>query len=279
MLFAKLAAPVLALTLSTLSASAQFLQPTTLAAIASTSASKPLPSLTKSVVASPSKSKGPDQLEVHPFSTYAVGVKVSTLGTGAEIATPLARSWNLRGTANFAQFKYNFTIDGISYNTGVNLRSGQINLDWFPFHGGFHISPGILYFRNGLSGSASVRPAKSFSLDSVNYINSVDDPVYGTASFVYQHHFAPMVLFGFSNLIPRNGSRISVPFEIGLAYTAAPVVAVQLNGTACTRQGCFNAGTDPATQQNLKLQLRDVQDQANKAPVFPIASLGFAFRF
>jgi hypothetical protein len=273
----KLVAPVLALTLSALSAQSQFLEPATLADIAT---SKPLPRLTSSKVEAPkSKSKGPDKLEVHPFSTFAIGVKVSTLGTGAEIATPLARSWNLRGTANFAQFRYNFTLDGISYNTGVNLRSGQINADWFPFHGGFHISPGVLYFRNGLSGSASVQPARSFSLDSVNYINSVDDPVHGTASFVFQRHLAPMVLFGFSNIIPRDSTHISVPFEFGIAYTEAPVVAVQLNGTACTHQGCFNAGTDPSTQKNLKQQLHDVRDSANKFPVYPIASLGFAFRF
>jgi hypothetical protein len=56
-------------------------------------------------------------------------------------------------------------------------------------------------------------------------------------------------------------------------------MAVQLAGTACTVEGCFNAGTDAGTQQNLKQEVQDVDNTVNKVVVYPIASLGFAFRF
>jgi hypothetical protein len=226
----------------------------------------------------PSKSD-PDKLQVHPFSTLAISVHAGTLGAGLEAATPLSRSLNLRIGANFIDWKYAFNIDGINYATNINFRNGQANIDWFPFHGGFHISPGVLYFRNGLSGTALVPPGQPFTLSNTSYINSVDDPVGGTASVTYGHSMAPTLMFGMSNIIPRNGRHFSMPFEFGAAYTQAPLMNVILAGTACTVQGCFNAGTDPDTQANLKQEISDINQTVKKIPVFPIVSLGFAVRF
>ncbi len=222
---------------------------------------------------------GADKLEVHPFSTVAIGIHASSLGAGLEAATPLSRSLNLRIGANFIDWKYAFNIDGINYATNINFRNGQASIDWFLFHGGFHISPGVLYFRNGLSGTALVPPGQPFTLSNTSYINSVDDPVGGTASVTYAHHFAPALMFGMSNIIPRNGRHFSMPFEFGAAYTQAPVMNVILAGTACTVEGCFNAGTDPDTQANLKQEISDINQTVKKIPVFPIVSLGFAVRF
>jgi len=225
------------------------------------------------------KTKNADKLQVHPFSTLAVGVKASTLGAGVEIATPLSRSLNLRASGYYMLFDSAFSIDGINYSTKVNFRSGQLNVDWFPFHNGFHVSPGILYFRNGLSGSADIDPGKPFSLSDVSYINSIDDPVSGTASITYGQHLAPTLTFGFSNIIPRSGKHFTVPFEFGAAYTQPAVMDVNLAGLACTVQGCFNAATDPGTQANLHQEINDINDTIKKVPLFPIVSLGLAFRF
>ncbi len=290
MFSAKLVAPLIALALCASPANPQALQPIALAAISTSIdslASSSNPTSDSVNLNSPPASLTPhkkskshsDELQVNPFSTFAVGIKAGTLGAGAEIATPLSRSLNLRAGANFAEFRYAFAIDGISYYTGVDYSSAQMSIDWFPFHGGFHISPGFIYFNTGASGAAAVPPAESFQLDNVNYINSVDDPVGGNASFVYHHHLAPALMFGFSNIIPRDGSHFSIPFEVGVAYTGAPQMAVQLAGTACTLQGCFNAGTDPGTQQNLKQEVHDVDDTVKKIVAYPIVSLGFAYRF
>jgi hypothetical protein len=228
---------------------------------------------------SASSKSSADKLEVHPFSTFAIGIHASSLGAGLEAATPLSRSLNVRAGANFIDWKYAFNIDGINYATNINFRNGQASIDWFPFHGGFHVSPGVLYFRNGLSGTALVPPGQLFILSNTAYINSVDDPVGGTASVIYAHHFAPALMFGMSNIIPRNGRHFSMPLEFGAAYTQAAAMNVILAGTACTVQGCFNAGTDPGTQANLKQEISDINQTVKKIPVFPIVSLGFAVRF
>jgi len=236
--------------------------------------SQSLPSLREKT-----NSRQKDKLQGKPFSTFAVGIKASTLGAGIEAATPLSSSLNLRASGNFIDWGYSFNIDGINYFTQINFRSGQIGVDWFPFHGGFHISPGILYFKNGLSGIAKVPPGQAFQLNNTSYINSVDDPVSGTASVTYSQHIAPSLTVGFSNIIPRNGKHFNIPFEVGAAYTRAAYMNIQLDGTACTVQGCFNAATDPDTQVNLQSEIKQINQDVKKIPVFPILSLGLAFRF
>jgi hypothetical protein len=220
-----------------------------------------------------------EQVTYRPFSTFAFGLKTSTLGAGVEVATPVARAFNLRAGINYARFNTPFQIDGIYYNTGANYRSAQLTLDWFPRHGGFHVSTGALYLQNGLYGNASIPAAQHFTLNDINYINSVDDPVGGAASFVYTRHLAPVVLVGFTNIVPRDRTRFSVPFEVGLAYTGAPTLNVNLLGTACTVQGCFNAATDPGTKKSLLGELKDVDDKVRLAIAYPVVSLGFAYRF
>ena len=214
-----------------------------------------------------------------PFTRYALAVKADSLGLGAELATPLARSLNLRVGASLANLGYAFDIDGINYNTAAHLKSGTGTIDWFPRHGGFHISPGVLYLESTVGGSANVPAGHRFSLGDSSYLNSIDDPVGGTASLRYSRKISPMLLLGFGNLLPRSGRHLSVPFEFGIAYTGVPVIDVKLAGTACTTAGCFDAATDPRTQSDLQQELSQINSDLKPYPFYPILSLGVAYRF
>lgn len=214
-----------------------------------------------------------------PFSTVALGLTGGTLGAGVELATPLARHLNLRIGGSYVNVQYPFTIDGVNYNTAMKLTSGQGMIDWFPTHGGFHVSAGALYFRNAVSAAANVGPGHQFKLGGTTYLNSVDDPVQGAATLKFPRTIAPMVLFGFGNLIPRSGRHISVPFEFGGAYQTPPQVGLQLTGTACTTQGCFNTATDPTALANLRQEEAKLNHDIRQLQVYPIVSIGLALRF
>ena len=223
--------------------------------------------------------------QLHPrpkmgaFSTVAMGFTASTLGSGVELATPLARKLNLRFGGTYVNVQVPFTVDGVNYNMALKLASGQGMLDWFPKGGGFHVSAGALYLTNAVGASAAVGPGQQFQLGGTSYINSVDDPVGGTASLRFQRKVAPMMLLGFGNLLPRSGRHISVPLEFGGAYLAPPIAGLQLAGTACTNQGCFNAATDPTAQASLAREEDKLNRDLRYLQVYPIVSLGFAFRF
>lgn len=213
------------------------------------------------------------------FSTFALGFKANTLGAGVELATPISRSFNLRAGVNLFTFAYPFNIDGIDYNADLHFRSGQVSLDWFPEHGGFHVSPGLVYLQNNLSAIAGVPPGQYFELGSQGFTNSVDDPFNGTATVVYPRRIAPMLMLGFSNILPRNGKHFSMPYEFGVVYTGDARVDVKLNGTACTYEGCFDVAKNPEAQKSLQEEIDKLNHSLKSFPVYPIISLGLAYRF
>jgi len=215
--------------------------------------------------------------EVRPFRSVAIGFKASTLGVGIELATPVSSRINLRSNYNFFAFDDPFNIDGVNYDARLHLQSSQTTVDWFV--GRFHVSPGFLYFKNSESAPASVGPGQTFVLGTQTFLNSVDDPTAGTSSVVYPHKFVPLLLFGFGNIIPRNGSRLSFPIEFGAAYTGAPVISVALNGTACTTEGCVNFAGNTQAQTYLQQEVHNLNEDLKKWPVFPIVSIGVAYHF
>jgi hypothetical protein len=217
--------------------------------------------------------------EIRPFRSIAIGFKADTLGAGIELVTPVSRSFNLRSSINVFALDYPFTIDGINYDARLHLKSSETTLDWFPGRHGFHISPGILYVKNTLTAPAFVGPGQAFVLGSQTFINSVDDPVSGSASVVYPRTFAPMLLLGYGNIIPRSGRHLSVPFEFGLAYTGAPQINVALNGTACITQGCVSFAGNPQAQTYVNQEVHILNEDLKRVPVFPILSLGLAYHF
>lgn len=214
-----------------------------------------------------------------PFHSLALGVTASTLGAGLELATPLSRSFNLRSGLNYFSFDYGFTVDGLRYNSRLHLKSIASTVDWFPWHHGFHISPGVLYAKNSMAAATYVGPGQRFTLGDQDFIDSVNDPVSGTASLIFPHQVAPLLTIGFGNLLPRSGRHISVPFEIGAAYTGSPHVDVNLNGTACTTDGCFTFASNQDAQNSLHQEVHDINEDLKRIPVFPVLSLGFAYKF
>lgn len=231
------------------------------------------------ITAPPSAQALKEHLSSRPFSSYAVGVKADTLGIGIESATPLAHDFNLRIGTDFFAYGYPFQTNGVRYNAELDFRSAQARLDWFPWHNWFHVSPGILYFRNSMTAVATVPPGQPFQLNDQNFINSVNDPVHGSAVVRVPHRVAPMLTVGFGNLLPRSGRHFSVPFEIGAAFVGTMKASVELSGTACTTDGCVNMATDPDTQNDLKQELKDVNDTLSSIPIYPIVSIGFSYRF
>ena len=77
-----------------------------------------------------------------PFSTAGVGIKVSLLGAGVEIATPLTRRSNLRTGFNDFQYSRGFNKDGVTYAGNLNFQSAEVHYDWFPFGRSFHHQSG-----------------------------------------------------------------------------------------------------------------------------------------
>lgn len=217
--------------------------------------------------------------EEGPFRSWRVDVLANSLGAGFEVSTPVARHFDVRGGANITSFGYEFDVDGLHYDSRIQLRSGNLRLDWFPRRRNFHISPGILYANNYVDAPSHVPAGEKFTLGDDDFINSTYDPVHGQASLTFPRRVSPMLTMGFRNILPGQHRHIAVPLEFGVAYTGSPKIDVSLAGTACAQDGCFTFEENAEAQQSLKEEIRDINNTLNDIPVYPILSIGFGYRF
>src|ERR1043166_2476840 len=99
--------------------------------------------------------EGVAQFRPRPVSNgephLGVGVKVGTLGIGFQIGTGLTSRINLRGGANFFNYKDSLTEDGVVYNGTLQLRSVEAKLDLFVIGGRSEEHTSELQYRFGIS--------------------------------------------------------------------------------------------------------------------------------
>jgi len=213
---------------------------------------------------------------------FGVGVagKVSTLGPGFDVAVALGSRANVRGDFNGLDYSHNFTNDGIPYKGTLTLRSVNALLDFFPFGGGFHISPGaLLYNGNQVTADAAIPVGQTFTLNNVTYRSSATNPIVGTGKIAL-NKAAPMVLIGWGNLVPRT-KHFSASFEVGVVFQGAPQTTLNFTGSACDPSGlnCRNIATDPTIQSNIQGQQNKINDDVKFLQYYPVASFGVGYRF
>ncbi len=210
------------------------------------------------------------------------------------MTTNLNPHFNLRTSGNLFNYSTNFTASGIGANAKLEMKSAGTALDIYPFHKGFRISPGLLFYNgNQISASASVAGGTSFTLNNNTYYSANANattgatPVNGNALLgLHTTNPAFTMTTGWGNTVPRKG-HWSFPFEMGVAVIGAPSLKVNLGGWACYDQAqtlCtdITSKTDPIAidiQNNLAAQVAKWTKDIEPLKTYPIASFGVAYSF
>lgn len=215
-----------------------------------------------------------------PFGV-GVGIKVSFLGAGFEAAVPVAHKFNVRAGVNMFSYNRTFDKDGVTYGGQLRFRSSEAHLDWFPFGGSFHISPGaIIYNGNQVTANADVAGGNTFTLNDTDYVSDSANPIHGSGKIDFRKT-APMISVGWGNLVPRSGRHFSVPVELGVIFSGAPRAAINLDGGACDSSGlnCQSINADPSFQSNVQEEQDKINHDMSPFKYYPVISVGFGFRF
>lgn len=216
------------------------------------------------------------------LGSVGVGVKVSTLGVGAEVATPVLRLVNLRAGFNVLGYSTTFNNDGTAYDGHLNFKTVEGHVDIFPFGGKFHISPGFLaYIDDPITATALVPGGQSFTLGGVTYYSDPAAPTSGTGKIDFDQA-APLLTVGWGNLVPRQHSEhFSFPIELGIAFQGSPQSTLNLAGNVCAAPGvgCRSIPSDPTVQSNILAQQNKINSNVSFFQVYPIVSFGFGYRF
>lgn len=215
-------------------------------------------------------------------SHFGIGVKLSSLGLGLEAAVRVTQRSNLRAGFNVLGFSHTFTKDGITYDGHLNLKTFEAHYDFFPWAGGFHVSPGLLaYTADPIKANALVPADKSFTLGGVKFYSDPSSPATAQGKITF-NRAAPTITVGWGNLISRKeGSRFSFPFEIGIAFQGSPNTTLAFGGSVCTSPGvnCTSAQSNAEVQRNIVSEQRKINSSLSLLKVYLIISSGFAVRF
>ena len=94
------------------------------------------------------------------------------------------------------------------------------------------------------------------------------NPVSGTGTLKVPKA-APMVLFGFGNLLPRSSRHFAVNFEFGVVFQGSPDTKINLN----------NVGSIPDIQSRIQAEQNKINDSLSLLKYYPVISLGFGYKF
>jgi hypothetical protein len=203
------------------------------------------------------------------------------MGIGADIALPVTRRTNARIGANLFNYNATFNKDDIAYKGSLALQSAHALFDFFPFRGGFHLSPGVmLYNGNNVNANASVPGNQTFTLNNVEYLSNPANPLTGTGKLTTSAA-APMFLLGYGNLVPRSHRHVTYSIEGGFAYQGTPNATLNFGGTVCNPSApnyCISVA-DPTVQSNIQAEQTKIKNDVEPFKFYPVLSFGMGYKF
>ncbi len=234
-------------------------------------------------------------LSPSPFSRIAIGASISPFGPGVQVTSYITNHVNMRASGNMFRYSTNFTTNGFNANARLNLASAGLAADIYPFHTGFRVSPGLLWYnQNRLTATSTVAGGTSFTLNNDTFYSANANSATGATPLNARAALglnttrpAFTITTGWGNTIPRNGGHWSFPFEAGVALTGDPSLNANLTGWACYDQAqteCTNVAstTDPIALQiqgDLTAQIAKWKSNVQPLRTYPIVSAGAAYSF
>jgi hypothetical protein len=218
------------------------------------------------------------------FSRVGIGLYAGLGGAGVDLATPLARKFNLRAGAEYFSYSTTFQDQGADVAVQLRMQSGHASLDWLPFGGGFRLSPVVMFINdNRARATALVPPGSTITLNGQDYVSSATDPLHGAGSVDFRKA-SPGFTLGWGNIVPRTSGHFSFPVEAGFYYVGQPGLKVSFTGSACDPTqpaaiGCESVNQDAGFQQSLAQFIARNNHNLSYATFLPIFRFGFGYSF
>jgi hypothetical protein len=226
----------------------------------------------------------PDTRTFRPFTAIGFAWRTGVGGVGLDVATPLARKFNLRAGFDYFRYTFNFQEEGADITANLRFGSGHASVDWFPFGGRFRLSPMFVFANNNrIQATALIPSGSSLSMNGQDYFSSKVDPLHGSGSVTFRKT-SPGLTLGFGNLIPRTRSHVSIPVEVGFYYVNQPRLKVDFAGKGCDPNypediGCGAVMDDEGFRNDLAAFVARNNHNLSYASFLPIASIGFGYSF
>jgi hypothetical protein len=191
----------------------------------------------------------------------SVGLTGGTLGIGPEVGYR-AGSLGARANATFLGISRDVDSDGVAYDGDLKLRSFGAMVDFYPFGGGFRISPGARITRNRVELKAT--PTEDVEIGDEVYTPEEVGTISGE---VRAKRFAPTLTVGW---VSGGGSGLYFGVDAGAMFQGSPRVR-----NLTTTGALSNADL----QDDLQIERDEIEDDIDNFKVYPILQLALGYRF
>jgi len=198
------------------------------------------------------------------------GVRVSTLGFGADIDFSASKWATIRVGYNGINYGREFTDTNVTYDGKIKISTVSAIIDWNVFAGGFHVSVGAA--SNGPKVDLVGRPTNgTFTFNGNTY--QASDIGSATGSIYIGKSVAPYVGLGWGNAASDKHS-LTFLFDIGALHTGSisTTLAVSCNPALPTAT-CDQLTTDAHTEKT------DLETKASRYRWYPVVGLGVGVKF
>ena len=194
----------------------------------------------------------------------AIGVRVGSLGFGADVGVTIGERFGVRAGLNAFSFSFDGEEDDIDYDFDADLRTAALLADLYFSRIGFRITAGAM-----INGNEAVMLAvltDDVEIGGQTYTKEVVGNMTGGVTF---KDVGPYVGLGLDTSF---GKRKAVGFvvEIGALFHGAPGVSFEVDGPI---------RDDPDFQADLERERSDVEGDLSDFSVYPVAALGISYRF
>ncbi len=194
----------------------------------------------------------------------ALGLKVGSLGYGAEAVVGIISPLNVRVGANFLTFSpdlgENGSTDDYNMDAKLNLQAFYTVLDYYPFQkSSFHLSGGMYFSSNNIE--STIHPIKTYTIGNDEYtpekLGDVDLDLDMDGAF-------PYLGLGFGNKLGSD-SGIGMNFDIGGYFQGSPKATMFAEGLI--------EPTASADQEKV------VEDSLEGLTWYPVVTFGLVYKF
>lgn len=203
------------------------------------------------------------------------GFRVSTLGYGVDLGFGVTKSLELRvgySGLNSSLSTIDSTIDDtdVTYDVeSLKISSPYAILDWHAFNGGFHFSGGLVNTGPKLNIHA-LPTGGSYRINGHNYTSAQIGSIDGTVKV--GDSVVPYVGLGWGSTANMKHP-VSFLADVGMIRTGTP--KAELN----VRCGAVSISTCNQINNDLQVEMRDLEDEANGYDWYPLVSVGISVRF
>jgi len=197
---------------------------------------------------------------------YNTAMKLSTLGLGFDISTPINDKLSARFNLNGASYSDTQSEDGNDYEGSLELLTAGILLDYYPFQNNFRLSSGVYYNGNGFTGSVTPTSTTTVEIGGTTYTNEDIGSLNTDISF---NSLAPYLGLGWGNNARDKGWGFT--FDLGAMFHGTG--EANLNATVIDQRIANLIASDIAKEE------QDINDKLADIKVYPVVSIGVNYSF